>query len=102
MEVSERGGTFQQLGLQREGGTAPGGSAEAPGLGAGAPMRGLQNRSPRVGGSHPRAGVSLQGRQARGQWWRSSGTPWLRTSPDTGLYCQDQIRAGTGRRALEG
>ena len=75
MEVSARGGTFQQLGPQREGGTAPGGSAEAPGWGAGAPMRGLKNCSPRVGGSHPRVGVSLQGRQAWGRWWQSSGTP---------------------------
>ena len=75
MEVSARGGTFQQLGPHREGGTAPGGPVEAPGWEAGALMRGLQNRPPRVGGSHPRVGVSLQGCQARGRWWQSSETP---------------------------
>lgn len=38
-----RGGTFQQLGPQMGGGSAPGGSAEAPGWEAGAPMRGLSS-----------------------------------------------------------
>lgn len=53
MEVSARGGTFQQLGPQREGGAAPGGPVEAPGWEAGALMRGLQNCPPRVGGVSP-------------------------------------------------
>lgn len=47
-----------------------------------------------VEGSLPRVGVSLQGRQARGL------QQGLRTSPETGLQGQEQVRAGTGGRAL--